>query len=92
VNSEAVLACSELVKIYGDVWAVDRASVRLHRGEVLCLLGPSGCGKTTILRIIAGFERPDAGAVKIKGKTVQDRAEPRVTRESSPYGVGSRRN
>jgi iron(III) transport system ATP-binding protein len=47
--------------------AVDRLSLTVAQGEILALLGPSGCGKTTTLRIIAGFERPDAGTVTIRG-------------------------
>jgi iron(III) transport system ATP-binding protein len=50
--------------------AVDGLDLDVRRGEVLCLLGPSGCGKTTLLRLIAGFERPDAGRVEVAGKLV----------------------
>ncbi|MEM9048086.1 MAG: ABC transporter ATP-binding protein [Pseudomonadota bacterium] len=48
--------------------AVDRASLRLPRGDFLTILGPSGCGKTTLLRMIAGFLAPSSGAVAIDGK------------------------
>ena len=48
-------------KSYDDVLAVDGIDLEVQHGEFLCLLGPSGCGKTTTLRLIAGFERPDAG-------------------------------
>jgi iron(III) transport system ATP-binding protein len=52
--------------------AVDRLSLRVERGETVALLGPSGCGKTTLLRLIAGFEAPDAGAIRVGGRTMSD--------------------
>jgi spermidine/putrescine transport system ATP-binding protein len=57
----------DLEKAFGDVAAVDRISLRVEDGEFFSLLGPSGCGKTTTLRLIAGFERPDSGAILIDG-------------------------
>jgi ABC-type Fe3+/spermidine/putrescine transport system ATPase subunit len=62
----------EVSKRFGAVLAVDRVSLEVRRGEFLALLGPSGCGKTTTLRMIAGFEDPDAGLVRIKGIVVND--------------------
>ncbi|MFN5194560.1 MAG: ABC transporter ATP-binding protein [Cyanobacteriota bacterium] len=53
----------------GD-WAVQNLDLALPRGELLGLLGPSGCGKTTLLRLIAGFERPDRGESAIAGRPV----------------------
>lgn len=50
--------------------AVANVSLNLIQGDLLGLLGPSGCGKTTLLRLIAGFERPQSGTIKIAGKTV----------------------
>jgi iron(III) transport system ATP-binding protein len=59
-----------VTKRYGDAAAVDGASLCVDRGEVVALLGPSGCGKTTLLRLVAGFERPDAGTVEVAGRQV----------------------
>jgi ABC-type Fe3+/spermidine/putrescine transport system ATPase subunit len=55
---------------FGEVAAVDALDLAVVKGEFLSLLGPSGCGKTTTLRLIAGFERPDAGVVLIDGSDV----------------------
>ncbi len=57
-------------KRFGDVLAVDDVDLTVQPGEFLSLLGPSGCGKTTTLRMLAGFERPDAGVVRIGGEDV----------------------
>jgi putative spermidine/putrescine transport system ATP-binding protein len=61
-----------LVKRYGDTTAVAGVDLDVARGEFFTLLGPSGSGKTTTLRLIAGFERPDAGAVELRGRDVSD--------------------
>ena len=52
-----------MTKRYGDLVAVDEVSLDVRPGEFFSLLGPSGCGKTTLLRIVAGFEKPDRGRV-----------------------------
>ncbi len=57
-------------KRFGELTAVDDLDLTLGSGEFFTLLGPSGCGKTTTLRMIAGFERPDAGAIRIEGADV----------------------
>jgi len=59
-----------LRKSYGTVTAVDGVDLEIGRGEFFTMLGPSGSGKTTTLRMIAGFERPDAGTVELAGKDV----------------------
>jgi iron(III) transport system ATP-binding protein len=53
-------------KRFGAIQAVDGADLCVERGEMVALLGPSGCGKTTLLRLIAGFEHPDAGEVRLE--------------------------
>jgi putative spermidine/putrescine transport system ATP-binding protein len=57
-------------KTYGDVVAVDDVDLVVGRGEFFTLLGPSGSGKTTTLRLIAGFEHPDAGRIRLAGADV----------------------
>ncbi len=57
-------------KEYGDVVAVDDLTLEIARGEFFTMLGPSGSGKTTTLRLIAGFEQPDAGRVVLAGQDV----------------------
>jgi len=59
-----------LTKAYGKVTALNRVNLTIQPGEFLVLLGPSGCGKTTLLRCIAGLERPDEGEIVIGGQMV----------------------
>ncbi|HMM83656.1 MAG TPA: ATP-binding cassette domain-containing protein, partial [Terrimesophilobacter sp.] len=59
-----------VTKRFGTAVAVDNITLRVEPGEFLSLLGPSGCGKTTTLRMLAGFEQPDEGSIRISGKDV----------------------
>jgi spermidine/putrescine transport system ATP-binding protein len=59
-----------VTKRFGTVTAVDAIDLHVFPGEFLSLLGPSGCGKTTTLRMLAGFEDPDEGQIKISGTSV----------------------
>jgi putrescine transport system ATP-binding protein len=56
-----------MTKKFGDFVAVDDVTLDIYHGEIFCLLGGSGCGKTTLLRMLAGFERPTSGRVYIDG-------------------------
>jgi putrescine transport system ATP-binding protein len=57
----------KVTKKFGDFVAVDDVSLEIYQKEIFCLLGASGCGKTTLLRMLAGFERPTAGRIFIDG-------------------------
>ena len=57
-------------KAFGSTHAVAGVDLELGGGEIVAVLGPSGCGKTTLLRLIAGFEVPDAGTISVGGETV----------------------
>lgn len=61
-----------VVKRFGDFVAVHNVSLEIKDGEFFSMLGPSGCGKTTCLRMIAGFELPSEGDIKIRGKAMGD--------------------
>ena len=60
----------DLSKTFDDVIAVNETNLGIAPGEFFSLLGPSGCGKTTTLRMIGGFEQPDAGEVVLNGVVV----------------------
>src|SRR4051812_4262618 len=64
----AYLELQDLHRTFGSHVALDGINISLDQGEFLSLLGPSGCGKTTALRIVAGFDRPDAGRVVVDGR------------------------
>jgi spermidine/putrescine transport system ATP-binding protein len=64
----ALLEIRNVTRRFGTLAAVDNVSVTIEAGEFFTLLGPSGCGKTTLLRMIAGFDLPDAGAILLDGR------------------------
>lgn len=68
----AYIEVNDVSKVYqreGEPFhALSHVSLKIERGEFICLLGPSGCGKTTLLNTLAGFEHPDEGQVLIGGK------------------------
>ena len=65
---EAAVRLDGVTKRFGPSVALDQAWLKIGRGEFMTLLGPSGCGKTTLLRMIAGFDAPDAGSIVVDGK------------------------
>ncbi len=64
------LECIGISKTFGQILAVDHVSFEIPSGSFFSILGPSGCGKTTLIRMIAGFEQPDSGDIRIKGESV----------------------
>jgi spermidine/putrescine transport system ATP-binding protein len=61
---------TDVVKKFGDAYAVDHINLEVEDGEFFSLLGPSGCGKTTTLRMIGGFEEPTSGRIELNGEDV----------------------
>lgn len=68
----AVIETKNLTKYFGDVKAVDGIDLAIKEGELMVILGPSGCGKTTLMRMIAGLEKPTGGDVMIGGDVVTE--------------------
>ena len=68
----ADLECKAVSKSFGNLLAVERVSFEVPTGSFFSILGPSGCGKTTLMRMIAGFEEPSEGDIRIKGCSVID--------------------
>jgi spermidine/putrescine transport system ATP-binding protein len=69
-NQTSVIEIDHVVKSFGDFVAVEDAHFSIAQGEFFSMLGPSGCGKTTTLRMIAGFEQPTSGAIRLDGVDV----------------------
>ncbi len=72
MSAAPLITFEHVTKRYGAVTAVDDVSLEIGAGEFFALLGPSGCGKTTLMRLIAGFETPDAGRILIDGRDMAD--------------------
>jgi putative spermidine/putrescine transport system ATP-binding protein len=70
VSSTVIVSIKGLSRSFGDVRAVAGVDLDIYEGEFITLLGPSGSGKTTVLRMIAGFEKPDSGTIDLAGKDV----------------------
>jgi spermidine/putrescine transport system ATP-binding protein len=69
----ALLDIQNVTRRFGEFTAVDSVSLEIEAGEFFTLLGPSGCGKTTLLRMIAGFDLPDGGSIRLDGADLAHR-------------------
>mgnify|MGYP005850156811 FL=1 len=81
-----ILECTGLHKSFDSCHALRGVDLATERGQIVALLGPSGCGKTTLLRLIAGFEWPDAGAIIVNGRAVAGNGQ-RVPAEHRRVGM-----
>ncbi|VEI72619.1 Putative ABC transporter ATP-binding protein MG187 homolog [Serratia fonticola] len=63
-----------VAKRFGNNTVIENLSLAIPRGDMVTLLGPSGCGKTTVLRLVAGLEKPSGGQIFIDGEDVTDRS------------------
>jgi ABC-type Fe3+/spermidine/putrescine transport system ATPase subunit len=68
VSAPAIVRIEQVSKRFAGMLAVDDVSLEIRANEFFALLGPSGCGKTTLLRLLAGFERPSEGRILIDGE------------------------
>src|SRR6187549_3789152 len=67
MSAESKIVVDAVGKRFGTLPVVDGVSFAVGDGEFVAIVGPSGCGKSTLLNVIAGFERPDEGAIRIDG-------------------------
>ena len=77
---EPLLAISGLHKAFGGLVAVNQLAFAVDEGEILGLIGPNGSGKTTVLNLITGDIRPDAGRVRLSGRNLVGLAPNRICR------------
>ena len=71
-ENDSIIKIEHLSKAFGDKVVLDDINLSIRRGEFITLLGPSGCGKTTLLRMIAGFLKPDSGVILMEGSDISE--------------------
>jgi branched-chain amino acid transport system ATP-binding protein len=80
-DSRALLEVEDVVKRFGGIRAVDRATLSVHEGGITALIGPNGAGKTTLFNVLTGFYRGDRGSVRFDGRQIFGQA---------PYAIARR--
>jgi branched-chain amino acid transport system ATP-binding protein len=79
-TAPSLLSVRELSLSFGGLRALSAVSLELRRGEILGLIGPNGAGKSTLFNVIAGYQRPDRGSVRLDGVDIAGRAPERIAR------------
>ncbi len=82
-----IVTLKSVSKTYQQIKVLDLANLEIEARERLVILGPSGCGKTTLLRLVAGFEVPDEGAISIAGKLVAHNGKNLRQPDQRPLGM-----
>jgi iron(III) transport system ATP-binding protein len=84
---EYAIEIKSVTKHFGEIVALDDASISVERGELFAVLGPSGCGKSTLLRLLMGFELPDSGEITVGGRVLSGPGRSPVPPEKRQIGM-----
>lgn len=84
---EYAIEINSVTKRFGEIVALDDASIAVERGELFAVLGPSGCGKSTLLRLLMGFELPDSGEISVGGRVLSGPGRSPVPPEKRQIGM-----
>ena len=79
-GDEQILQIEDVVKRFGGVAAIDGAALDVERGTITALIGPNGAGKTTLFNVITGFQRPEKGVIRFRGRRIDGRPPHAVAR------------
>ncbi len=83
IASEDLILCQKVTKSYGEICALDGLSMSVRAGEVFCFLGENGASKTTLIRLIVGLQKPDAGQIRVFGEELSTNREAILARIGS---------
>lgn len=75
----AILEVEDIVKSFGGVLALNHIGFEAEQGTLIGIIGPNGCGKTTLVNVITGFQRPNSGTIRFKGKDITGKRPSRIT-------------